>query len=146
MDNYCTEHSCDNPHVPHRLPRSKMPQFTRSSLKRLDALMRKAGHKVRDTRVSPRALRPSQKDIHESLARGILRKWGKRLRSRARAEPLVVSSDGSILDGHHRWLALRFAIDDRSLPTTYKAPVHMYSSSGTETLRLAKTLKTPRHA
>jgi hypothetical protein len=107
--------------------------------------MRKAGHKVRDTRVSPRKLRPSQKEISEAMARGIVKKWGSKLKKKARAQPLVVSSDGSILDGHHRWLALKFAMDDRLLPAAYKASVHMYSSPGHETLRLAKTLKTPRH-
>jgi len=145
MDNFCSANSCDNPNVPRRLPRAQMPQFTRSSLKKLDAVMRKAGHTVKTTRVSPHKLRPSQKDISETMARGILKKWGKQIRRKAKASPLVVSSDGSILDGHHRWLALRFAVEDRVVPATYKAHVHMYSSPGHETLRLAKTLKTPRH-
>ena len=107
--------------------------------------MRKAGHSVKKTQVAPHKLRPSQKEISKTMARGILKKWGKNLRRHAKANPLVVSSDGSILDGHHRWLALRFAVNDRLVPATYKAPVHMYSAPGHETLRLAKTLKTPRH-
>jgi len=95
--------------------------------------------------MSPRILRPSQTEISKSTARGILEKWGKKIKSKARVQPLVVSSDGSILDGHHRWLALTFAMDQRVLPATYKAPVHAYSAPGNVTLRLAKTIKTPRH-
>jgi len=146
MDNFCSENSCDNPHIPHRLPRLKMPQFTRSSLKQLDKVMRKEGYFAQNTRVSPNKLHPSQKDISQSMARSILKKWGHRIKSSIKSTPLVVSSDGSILDGHHRWLALRFAMNERKIPSTYKAHVHMYSSPGAETLRLAKTLKTPVHA
>jgi hypothetical protein len=113
-----------------------MPQFTRSSLKRLDKLMNQNGHSFKDTVVSPLKLRPSQKEISISIAEKI--KVG-------RMQPLVISSDKSILDGHHRWLAMVMAMKDGRLPKTYKARVHMYTSPGNETLRLAKTLKTPKH-
>jgi hypothetical protein len=140
-DNYCTQHSCVNPHVKRRLPRAQMPQFTRTSVKQLDTLMRKAGHTMRNTRVSPRVLRPSQKEISISIANKVLQKWEKN----KMWEPLLISSDFSILDGHHRWLAMVAAMNSKKLPATYKANVRMYSSPGRETLRLAKTIKTPRH-
>jgi len=140
-DNYCTQHSCANPHVKMRLPRAQMPQFTRTSVKHLDSLMRNAGHKMRRTRVSPRDLRPSQNEISISIANGILNKWKKN----KHWEPLLISSDFSILDGHHRWLAMLTAMDLQLLPATFKAKVRMYSTPGRETLRLARTIKTPHH-
>ena len=145
MDNYCTNHSCANPNV-RRLPRSQMPQFTRSSVKKLDALMKTHGYTSRNGRMSPLKMRPSQTEISQSIAHGILEKWGEKIKSCARKDPIIVSKDASILDGHHRYLALLLAIKGCKLPQTYKAPVHVYSSRGSETLRLAKTLKTPRHS
>lgn len=144
MDNYCATHSCSNPNVK-RLPRSQMPQFTRSSLKKLDKRMKGLGHTARSSTMPILKMRPSQTEISVSTANHILEKWGDKIKHHARKDPILVSKDGSILDGHHRYLALLFAIKAGKLPQSYKAPVHMYSSAGRETLKIAKTLKTPRH-
>lgn len=144
MDNYCATHSCSNPNVK-RLPRSQMPQFTRSSLKKMDKRMKHRGHTAKKSLMSPLKMKPSQTEISVSTANSILEKWGGKIKHHARKDPIIVSKDGSILDGHHRYLALLFAIKAGKLPQSYKAPVHMYSSEGRETLKIAKTLKTPRH-
>ena len=145
MDDYCAENKCANPNVK-RLPRVQMPQFTRKSVKGLDARMRQEGYKVRNTRVSPNKLNPSQLEISQDTAEHILKKWGATIRSNAARERILVSRDGSILDGHHRWLALVLAMQRGILPKTYKAPVHSYSAKGGTTLKIARTMSTPSHA
>jgi len=146
MDNYCKASSCLNPHLKTQLPRKKMPQFTKHSVAKLDAAMKQSNHSFRTARISPYRLYPSQHQISHAAANGILKKWKHRIRSEARKNPILVSRDGSILDGHHRWLALRKAIDRNHLPKTYKAPVKQYSSSGAVTLQIAQRLDTPKHA
>lgn len=145
MDDYCVENTCTNPNVT-RLPRVKMPQFTRKSVKRLDVVIKKAGFHIKNELRFPQTLRPSQLEISKTKAEDILKKWGTKIRSNARRDRILVSRDGSILDGHHRWLALIFAIERGILPNNYKAPVHLYSSTGRTTLRIAKMLDTPSHS
>jgi len=145
MDNYCKRGKCRNPYLKKQLARNKMPQFTKKSVAKLDAAMKKFNHTFKFTRISPLKLYPSQHQINIVTANDILEKWKHKTRSEARKNPLLVSSDGSILDGHHRWLAVRLALERELLPKTYKMPVKQYSSKGPQTLSIAIGLKTPKH-
>jgi len=146
MDNYCKRGKCRNPNLAKQLPRNKMPQFTRKSVAKLDAAMKQFKHTFHFTRISPLKLYPSQHQINTDTAYKILRKWKHKTRSEARKNPLLVSADGSILDGHHRWLAVRLAMERKQLPATYKVPVKQYTSNGSETLMIATSIDTPKHA
>ena len=145
MDNYCSSADCNNPHLHRKLSRSKMPQFTRSSRIKLDKTMRTSGYKLKYAVCSPKRMYPSQHEISKSGAERLLEKWGTRIKLNARKNPILLAKDRSIIDGHHRWLALMTAIERGLLPMSYKAPVYMYTAPVKRALALATTIATPRH-
>jgi hypothetical protein len=89
------------------IPRRLMPQF--SSPKDIENFVRFAEKKygIRSHRGTRRAarLRPSQEEINRERVEGV--KEEIKEKKLDPAVPLVVSRDGYVIDGHHRWAAYK---------------------------------------
>lgn len=84
------------------LARGEMPVLGSAVLPGYLAHLSSSGVTVRNVRVKPRALRPMQREVSASAAgkQYVRMKTGTMDR-----KPLVISKDGFVLDGHHRWAA-----------------------------------------
>ena len=86
------------------IPRGDMPQIPKENLDAFVEDLQKRGASLRPERVDPAVLKPTQSELDG-------RNSGRMLRSMRDGtmdldgDPIWVSSDGHILDGHHRWAA-----------------------------------------
>jgi len=111
-----------------RLPRRSMPQFSSvADMKRFFGLLPNSlGCKVTISRqyVPIVSLMPSQSEINSTRVMKIFKSWPKNkstiLDEINKPTPIMTSSAGSIIDGHHRVEALKLAIKHDILNSNQK--------------------------
>lgn len=86
--------------------RSQMPQFDDATLEKFCAWLKRRGVAVAETHLHASELKPTQRHFDAAKVRGMVEQYraGKFPKLYA---PLLVSADKFILDGHHRWAAIR---------------------------------------
>lgn len=85
------------------IPRPDMPQIRSDLVPKFLETLSSMGVGHRRQEVRARDLRPTQLTLHVQKIRD---QMARPLEDIA-AKPIIVSSDGHVLDGHHRWAALR---------------------------------------
>jgi len=88
--------------------REDMPQVPTARKAEFIADVKKQGLTVSHESVDPASLKPTQKDINGKSSAEILGRESARGAKAFSADPtgsIVVSSDGFVMDGHHRWAA-----------------------------------------
>jgi hypothetical protein len=97
-----------------QLPRRLMPQF--NSVKDAKIMIGKINKRFNlyvtgnFTTVFIKDLEPTQSEINNVITTKILNSWGKNSLKQANKNPIIVSENGSVIDGHHRSEALKKAI------------------------------------
>lgn len=85
-----------------KIDRKQMPQIPDQHRDDFVKYMRDAGVGVADAHVDPKSLKPTQSNFAGPKVGAILRTIRK---TGWPGNPILVTSDGYILDGHHRWAA-----------------------------------------
>ena len=101
------------------MSRSEMPQVPTGRKAEFISDIKKKGLTVSHESVDPATLRPTQRDINGKSSAEILQRESARGDKAFSADPvgsIVVSSDGFVMDGHHRWAAAALASTQK--PTT----------------------------
>lgn len=80
----------------HYIPRKEMPQVDEVNLPELVALAFQSGHRPEFAVVEPHTLHAHQK-VNHARALG--------MPETIKRKPVLVSADGFVLDGNHRWFA-----------------------------------------
>jgi len=117
------------------IPRDDMPQVP-SNMKPefIEAMSRRGQHVERDS-VDPMTLRPVQGEIDGGMSGGIMlsvQKNGMQHDDRSR---IIISNDGYVLDGHHRWAAM-VGLRMGGEPGAERIPVFRMDVSRDEGLRI----------
>lgn len=121
------------------IPRKLMPQFTspRDIRSFTRFIAKKYGIKaVRATRRAGQ-LRPSQEEIHRGRVEGV--KEEIRAKKLDPNVPLIVSEDGYVIDGHHRWAAYK------SHQPRKRLPVLLVKDTARDVLSMAATWGARHH-
>lgn len=84
-----------------KIPRRNMPQVAASHLGDLFKWLKTQGVQVRKVNKPGASLKPIQKEISVQAVERLLKTADPKLN-----KPFLITKDGFILDGHHRWLAL----------------------------------------
>lgn len=84
------------------IPRSQMPQLMGPVVRAFLADQRRKGRQIRKSHRPAGMLRATQREINAAKVAKVLRLMAESPRP---LSPVIVSSDGYILDGHHRWAA-----------------------------------------
>jgi hypothetical protein len=93
------------------IPGSKADKLKRDDRGKVDlgpgfrAHLKKSGHKIQGDTVRADHLRASQNELNGPKVGGISRAITQNPNLFAKADPMFVSSDDYIVDGHHRWAA-----------------------------------------
>ena len=95
--------------------RKDMPQVKTGDLTKAFKIIRSKGVKVVKGTYLADKLKASQKDIDIKKVNSIKLKFNGE-RSVRSMKPLIISLDGYIVDGHHRWLAVRSAFPNAKVP------------------------------
>jgi hypothetical protein len=124
-DDLCNNNQCINPEFKRigfgQLPRRMMPQFP--SVKDARILISKINKRFHANvkgyfkQVPIHQLHPTQSEISRSRVEGILHHPNSLLK-RASNPPMITSSTGSVIDGHHRSEALKMAVKQGYLKST----------------------------
>ena len=89
------------------IARSEMPQIPETHRERFIEYLKAKDISTEDVGVDPLSLNPTQKDLNGPKVGGMLQ--GTRAAGPTdglgTSDPILVTSDGFILDGHHRWAA-----------------------------------------
>ena len=93
--------------------RSEMPQLDGEQVEKFVEELQAAGLNVVRTSVEVGDLKPTQKHVDSDKVREMAENAGRGEFPKIR-DPVIVSSDFHILDGHHRWAALR-ALSPRNI-------------------------------
>ena len=100
------------------IPRKLLPQILNAK-KFAKAIKRKFGIKTRKLSMRPRNLKPTQGEINSEIVNNIIKD------KKVYPNPLVVSEDNYIIDGHHRWAAAKKSKPNKPIPVMLiKAPVN----------------------
>lgn len=100
------------------IPRKLMPQIYNAN-KFAKVVKRRFGVKTRKTCVKPRNLKPSQNEINGEIVDKIIET------KKTHNNPLVISEDNYIVDGHHRWAAAKKTKPNKPVPVMIiKAPIN----------------------
>uniref|UniRef100_A0A6C0K046 Uncharacterized protein n=1 Tax=viral metagenome TaxID=1070528 RepID=A0A6C0K046_9ZZZZ len=100
------------------IPRKLMPQIY-DAKKFAKIVKRRFGVKTRRTSKAPRNLKPSQNEINGEIVNKIIKT------KKTHNNPLVVSEDNYIVDGHHRWAAAKKTKPNKPVPVmVIKAPIN----------------------
>ena len=95
-----------------------MPQIYDAN-KFAKVVKRRFGVRTRKMRLRPRNLKPSQNEINGEIVDKIIKTKKKH------NNPLVVSEDNYIVDGHHRWAAAKKTKPNKPVPVmVIKAPIN----------------------
>jgi hypothetical protein len=78
------------------IPREKMPQIDSEDHKSFKKFLDKRNIGVRMIEINPKSLRATQGEFDSKKIESGLKKTEIR--------PIIVSQDGFVIDGHHRWL------------------------------------------
>lgn len=84
-----------------KIPRRNMPQVDEKNFGDFFKWLRTEGIQVRRVRVPGAKLKPIQKEISQQAVQQLAKSNSPKLK-----KPFLISKDGFILDGHHRWLAM----------------------------------------
>ena len=118
--------------------RKTMPQFqTPGAVRKFDAEVRKRGFTVKNVNVDPRRLRPMQRYVSAKRAAQI-----DPLTTKSR---ILVSRDGGIVDGHHRWAAADLRMRKGVLPKTFRIAAREYGMNAERLLQIARAVSRTRH-
>jgi hypothetical protein len=83
------------------IPRSKMPQIKSNDVRDFIQFLTNKGISVSSKPVSVKNIKMTQRDINKDKVNSLIQSDKSSL-----SKPVIISSDGYILDGHHRVLAL----------------------------------------
>ena len=142
-NDYCKKREkCSNPNVDIKPEREAMPQFNSiTDIRKFDKQMAKMGYSNKDTTILSLNLKPSQKEINNDKINEIADSLMKKERREKKQEvPIVITKDGSIIDGHHRAFAYKILIERGELPKSHRVKVHQYNAKPKQTLMLANSL------
>jgi hypothetical protein len=121
------------------IPRKLMPQFT--SAKDIESFVAfaKHGYGIGSRRATRRAgqLRPSQEEINRERVEDVADEI--RYKKLDPSVPLIVSQDGYVIDGHHRWAAFK-----KDQPAK-KLPVLLVEAPARDVLSVAATWGAKHH-
>jgi len=84
-----------------KIPRRNMPQVDSKHFTHLLKWLKSQGVSVRQSKAQGIKLKPIQKEINIQAVEQLMKTNDPKLR-----KPFLITKDGFILDGHHRWLAL----------------------------------------
>jgi len=103
------------------IPRKLMPQIYN-----VNAFSKKIKRKynVRTHRLTMKAttLKPSQNEINEDRVDDVIEKIGPKNKIK---HPVIVSKDKYVVDGHHRWAAMKKAAPNKRIPVVMiNAPIN----------------------
>lgn len=97
------------------IPRAEMPQIPGKDRGALVAFLEARGIPYARTEVAPDSLRPTQREFSRKKTQQARQDTGG-------AKTVIVSGDGYVLDGHHRWMAQ--LVDDKPVDVMrFKAPI-----------------------
>lgn len=83
------------------IPRAKMPQIDDKDVPAFFEKLKAEGVTVHPHEMVPAAsLKPTQNEMNMAKVESMVQHWNPAL-----AKPIIISNDGHILDGHHRWAA-----------------------------------------
>lgn len=87
------------------IKRIDMPQVKQKDFFHLLKWLQEHGVKTTHKRVPARTLKPIQKEFNKDIVqRSLERQFDP---DNTEPKPIIVSSDNYIIDGHHRWLAMK---------------------------------------
>lgn len=121
----------------HLSPRRKMPQFDdRVTVRKLDVAVKQKGGRVRTRRVNPFQLTPMQRYVGVERIRNI--------NPKTLSGEILISNDGAIIDGHHRWGAAHYRMRRGDLPNHFRLKAREYDMEGSKLLKLARQVSRKR--
>ena len=82
------------------IPRDKMPQVKSKDYPELVAFLKSNGIRMTKRKVKAKDLKATQSNFNVDKITQAVAKY----KTLAQAKPIIVSSDGYVIDGHHRWL------------------------------------------
>jgi hypothetical protein len=91
------------------LPRRNMPQILQKNFKEYLEWLDSEGIGVEELKVNGADLKPSQLDINEDKVKKMVVEVPDNL-----DKPIIISNDGYVVDGHHRWLTKINIANNRS--------------------------------
>ena len=94
------------------IPRSSMPQIKSTLVPDFIDWLKDSGVSVKRKMVDAVALHPTQKEVNL----GKVRKLANPKNMTHLRKPVIMSKDGYLLDGHHRWMALVTLDEDAKIP------------------------------
>jgi hypothetical protein len=82
------------------IPRDKMPQVKSKDYDELVSFLKKKKISMTKRKVKAKDLKATQSNFNVDKITQAVAKY----KTLAQAKPIIVSSDGFVIDGHHRWL------------------------------------------
>ena len=82
------------------IPRDKMPQVKSKDYDELIAFLKKRNIRMAKKKIKANQLKATQSNFNTDKIVQAVDKY----KTLATAKPIIVSSDGYVIDGHHRWL------------------------------------------
>jgi hypothetical protein len=80
--------------------RKEMPQIEGKNIQKFLDYLKSDGVKYKETSVDSKSLRPTQSQFNQDKIQGMIDTIDQK-----KQHPIMVSKDGYVIDGHHRWLA-----------------------------------------
>lgn len=80
--------------------RKEMPQIEGKNIQKFLDYLKSEGVKYKETSVDSKSLRPTQSQFNQDKIQGMIDAIDQK-----KQHPIMVSKDGYVIDGHHRWLA-----------------------------------------
>lgn len=118
--------------------RKDMPQFEDAEdVKKLDKAVRGLGKTVKNRAIDPNKLRPMQRYVSYKKA--------KEIDPTLPGNRILVSEDGGIIDGHHRWAAAHWRKRKGKLSNKFRLKAREYEMNSTDLLKLAQKISLKRH-
>lgn len=93
------------------VPRSQMPQIKSFRVEDFEKYLEQEGYALRQEKAEAQKLKLTQSDINMNKVVGMVQNINQ-----IRQKPVIVSSDGYILDGHHRIFALQLSQPKKKVP------------------------------
>lgn len=93
-------------------PRMQMPQITKPLYREFTNDLELNGHSIRSDNIKVSLLNPTQSEFNQDKINSIKTKMKDKDH---KIEPIIISKDNKIVDGHHRWAAMH---RDSKIPVT----------------------------
>ena len=113
------------------VPRSEMPQIKSTDMDDFRRWLEEQNIDSTEEQISVKNLKPIQGEINVLKVRGMLE--AKSIEELSTSKPILITSDNFLIDGHHRWFALRVDNQERNKITAIRAHMPV-----TEFLELAR--------